>query len=123
MPAERAPSLTLWGLKSCDTCRTARKWLEAEGVSYAYRDVRDDGVPESELRAWAQSPAGAALVNRRSTTWRALDAAERARADSDPAGLLAAHPTLIKRPVFVRDGQLDSVGFTPGSRERLAKGR
>lgn len=43
---------------------------------------------------------GDALVNRRSTTWRGLSEDERA---GDPLELLAAHPTLMKRPVIEAD--------------------
>ena len=52
---------------------------------------------------------GAALVNRRSTTWRGLSEDERG---ADPVALLGAHPTLIKRPVIERpDGRM-TVGWT-----------
>ena len=48
------------------------------------------------------------LVNRRSTTWRGLDAAERAR---DPLDLLVAHPSLMKRPLIAHEGQFH-LGWT-----------
>lgn len=65
-------------------------------------DVRADGVPP-EVLARAHASFGAALINTRSTTWRGLDEAERGR---DPLELLSAHPTLMKRPLIERDGQL-----------------
>lgn len=90
--------MILYGLKTCDTCREALKALPEA----ALRDVRRDGVPDKVLRA-AHARFGAALINTRSATWRALDAGARA---GDPLALLRAHPTLMKRPLIDADGQL-----------------
>ncbi len=85
--------MVLYGLKTCDTCRKARKALPAA----QFVDVRDNGVPEAVLRA-AFDTFGQALLNTKSTTWRGLTEAER---DSAPLDLLKAHPTLMKRPLIV----------------------
>lgn len=90
--------MILYGLKNCDTCRKALKLLP----DVQLRDVRTDGVPGPVLKS-AYAEFGGRLVNTRSTTWRELDAAERAR---DPLELLADHPTLMKRPLIKADGQL-----------------
>ncbi len=95
--------VTLYGLKNCDSCKKALKALEGAGRSVSFVDVRADGVPAETLGTWL-AEKGDMLVNTRSTTWRGLDEATRARADSDTAGLLAEHPTLIKRPVIEADG-------------------
>lgn len=85
--------MKLFGLKTCDTCRKAIKALpDAEFV-----DVRADGVPANVMEQ-ALKTFGDALVNARSTTWRGLDEATRARPALD---LLADHPTLMKRPLIV----------------------
>ncbi|MGR3637006.1 MAG: ArsC/Spx/MgsR family protein [Shimia sp.] len=90
--------MRLYGLKTCDTCRKALKVLDnAESV-----DVRADGVP-AEVMARAFDQFGAALLNTRSTTWRGLDAEER---EKPALELLAAHPTLMKRPLIEADGTL-----------------
>ncbi len=89
--------VTLYGLKTCDTCRKARKALIEAGHAVEYIDVRDDGVGANKLARF-QCAFGAALINKRSTTWRTLSEVERSR----PAlQLLAAYPTLMKRPVIV----------------------
>ncbi|MGA0925202.1 MAG: arsenate reductase, partial [Lutimaribacter sp.] len=78
--------MKLYGLKNCDTCRKALKALpQAQLV-----DVRTDGVG-ADVLARALAQFGAALVNTRSTTWRALDAGARAQ---PPPGAL--------RPLCVR---------------------
>lgn len=94
--------MILYGLKTCDTCRKALKSLENAGKAAAFRDVRADGVP-AELRARALEAFGGKLLNTRSTTWRGLSEAERARA---PEELLEEHPTLMKRPLIEAGGKL-----------------
>jgi arsenate reductase len=90
--------IEVYGLKNCDTCRKALKALPEATL----RDVRTDGVPQAVL-ARAHAQFGADLLNTRSTTWRGLDAAERA---TPPLDLIAQHPALMKRPLVVAGGQL-----------------
>ncbi len=99
-------SLTVYSLKSCDTCRGALAALRAAGHEPQVIDIRTDGVPGEVLAALVAGQGPEVLVNRRSTTWRSLDEATRNRA-MDPgtaAAVLAGHPTLMKRPVVVAGG-------------------
>ena len=90
--------MKLYGLKNCDTCRKALKALpKAELV-----DVRTDGVPEDVLKS-AYAQFGCDMLNTRSTTWRGLDDAERAK---HPMGLLTRHQALMKRPLIEANGTL-----------------
>ncbi|MEM9140448.1 MAG: ArsC/Spx/MgsR family protein, partial [Pseudomonadota bacterium] len=73
-------AVTLYGLKTCDTCRKALKALDAAGRDVAFVDVRADGVPPTVLQAWVETLGVETLVNTRSTTWRGLDEAVRAKA-------------------------------------------
>jgi arsenate reductase (glutaredoxin) len=110
----------IYGIKTCDTCRKARKWLDEQGKSYHWHDLREDGLDAALVRRWLDTLGPEALVNRRSTTWRNLDPAVRdkaMKADS-AAAVLLAHPTLVKRPVFEQDGQV-LVGFNAAVREVL----
>jgi arsenate reductase-like glutaredoxin family protein len=104
--------MRIHGLKTCDACRKAVKETGAE-----LRDVREDPLTEAEIARFLEE-FGDALVNRRSTTWRGLSEAERA---GDPAALLAAHPTLMKRPV-VEDGERLLLGWTAEVRKELGVG-
>ncbi|GAA5236703.1 arsenate reductase [Verticiella sediminum] len=114
----------VYGLTRCDTCVKARKWLDQHQVAYTFVDYRDHPVDGTTLRDWAGKLGGwDKLVNRASTTWRGLTDAQ--KAVTDDAGwlaLIAAHPTLVKRPVLTTpDGQV-SVGFkAPVWAERFGK--
>lgn len=94
--------MKFYGLKNCDTCRKALKALSANGQEVSVIDVRADGVSQDDLTAFL-SAFGEDLLNRRSTTWRGLSDAERAK---PPVDLLKAHPTLMKRPVINHEGAL-----------------
>ena len=104
-------AVTLYGLKTCDTCRKAIKALEAGGVAVTVVDVRAEADLAEKLPAWLAAVGPERLINIRSTTWRGLDEVERAKAQSDPAALLTAHPALIKRPVIEAGGAVH-VGWT-----------
>lgn len=90
--------MKLYGLKNCDTCRKALKSLPDASLV----DVRADGVPV-EIMEQAYAKFDSALLNTRSTTWRQLSEEERAKPALE---LLAAHPTLMKRPLIEHDGEL-----------------
>ncbi len=98
--------MRFWGLKNCDTCKKAQKALVAAGFAPEVVDVRADGVTAADLARF-YAAFGEALVNKRSTTWRGLS--DEARA-GDPLALIAAHPTLMKRPV-VEDGDRLTLGW------------
>lgn len=114
--------LTVWGLKTCDTCKKAVKWLSDEGIVHAVKDVRADGVPASELARWVDALGWEAVVNKSSTTWRGLPDADKNGLDAAKAKvLLAAHPTLIKRPVFI-SGKDIVIGFRDAQKSALKAG-
>jgi arsenate reductase len=103
--------MKLYGLKNCDTCKKAMKALDAAGQAYTFVDIRAEADVPALAPDWLEQAGAEKLINTRSTTWRQLDDAQRARADSDPAGLLADNPTLVKRPVIEQSGKV-FVGWT-----------
>lgn len=111
----------LYGVKTCDSCRKARRWLDAAGVDYQYVDLRDDGTDRTQLQRWIDTHGAARLVNKRSLTWRNLDAGARQACESDPVTGLQTHPTLIKRPIL-DTGATTLVGFTPADYEAALSG-
>ena len=98
----------------CDTVKKARTWLTAHGVDYQFHDFKKLGVPEAPLDTWLHAKGWETLVNRKGTTWRALDDAAKAGVTDTASAraLVLAHPSLIKRPVVQwADGGV-TVGFT-----------
>lgn len=111
--------LKVYGLKNCDTCRKAFKWLEANAIDYIFHDVRADGPTRGQAADWIEKIGADKVINRRGTTWRKLSDAEKTiSSDNDAIDLVMRNPALIKRPVIEQAGTV-SVGFTPDVTERL----
>lgn len=107
----------VYGLKNCDTCRKAIKWLGAEGFETTLHDVRKDGLLSGQVAFWARTVGWELLLNRRGTTWRGLEEAEKEGLTEEKAiALMEAAPALMKRPIFV-SGETVHVGFKPADQE------
>jgi Spx/MgsR family transcriptional regulator len=109
----KAKPITIYGIKACDTMKKARVWLDEHGVEYAFHDYKSAGIEASTLARWAKAAGWETLLNKAGTTFRRLPDADRADMNEKKAlALMAAHPSLIKRPVLdTGDGLL--VGFKP----------
>lgn len=104
-------TLTVYHLKTCDTCRKAIKALTAAGHALTLIDVRAEGVPKETLVSFVNALGFETLLNTRSTTWRGLSDTEKAGVDAEKAiALMGEHPTLIKRPI-ITDGAKTTVGW------------
>lgn len=103
---------TLYGIPNCDSVRKARSWLAAHQIDYHFVDFKDAPPKIATLNHWLEALGTTQLVNRRSTTYRLLTEANKTALEAgDVAAILAAHPTLIKRPVLDWGGAI-SVGFS-----------
>jgi Spx/MgsR family transcriptional regulator len=110
-------SVTLYGISNCDTVKKARKWLDEKGIGYAFHDYKKQGADPAKLRRWVDEAGWETVLNRRGTTFRKLDDADKADLDAARAvALLEAHPSAIKRPVVECPGGL-LVGFDPAEWE------
>ena len=106
-------TLTLHGIKACDTMKKARDWLDARGLAYRFHDYKVVGVDKATLEAWSAKVGWEGLLNRSGTTFRKLPDADRADLDQAKAiTLMVTQPSMIKRPVLDVDGDL-IVGFKP----------
>ena len=95
-------TITLYGIPSCDTVKKARAWLDAQGVPHAFHDYKKAGVDPALLAEWADRVGWEVLLNRAGTTFRKLPDADKVGIDRTRAlALMAAQPSLIKRPVLV----------------------
>jgi arsenate reductase (glutaredoxin) len=114
-------TVTLYGIKNCDTMKKARAWLDANGVAYRFHDYKASGIDRERLEAWARSVGWEALLNRVGTTFRKLQDAEKTGIDERKAiALMLDQPSMIKRPVLDLDGRL-LVGFKPEHYEEAVR--
>ncbi len=108
-------SLTIYHLKTCDTCRKAIKSLQATGHDIILIDVRADGMSENILQDLIKTQGWEVMLNRRSTTWRGLDESDKENITPESAlSLMSRHPTLIKRPVIMSADKV-TIGWSKDS--------
>ncbi len=111
--------VTIYGLATCDTTRAARRWLDGHRIAHKFHDVRENGLSKALVEGWVKQLGWEKVLNKASTTWRELPEGQKDGVDGKKAlALLLAHPTLVKRPVLDRDGEL-TLGFKPADYEQL----
>lgn len=109
---------TLYGFKSCDTVKKARKWLDERGVAYRYFDYRTEKLDPKTVDDWFARAGWESVLNRNSTTFKELPDAEKAGIDAAKArAMILAETNLIKRPVLDTSENL-LFGFKPDAYER-----
>ncbi len=96
-------SVTVFGIANCDSVKKARAFLAEHGISYTFHDYKKQGVPETQLRLWVSEKGWEMLLNRKGTTWRALDENVKAAVINDDAAVdvMLTNPSTIKRPIIV----------------------
>jgi arsenate reductase len=106
-------TITIYGIKNCDTMKKARSWLDSHGVAYVFHDYRTAGIDKDRLKRWSDELGWETLLNRAGTTFRKLPESDKKDLNEKKArALMLAQPSMIKRPVLDRDGKL-LVGFKP----------
>ena len=113
-----AKSVTIYGIKNCDTMKKARAWLDKRGIEYLFHDYKAEGIERATLETWAKEVGWATLLNRAGTTFRKLPEKDREGLNEKKAlALMLAQPSMIKRPVLEAGGKL-IVGFKPDTYEK-----
>lgn len=103
--------ITIFGLKSCDSCRKALAWFRDNNIEHEFHDLREDGIDIQTLERWTDRVDWTALLNRRSLTWRRIPQLDRQDLTRSSAlALMLEHPTIIKRPVLESEKRM-VVGF------------
>ena len=111
-------SVTIYGIKNCDTMKKALAWLDSHGVAYDFHDYKKAGVTEAELARWSDTAGWEKVLNRAGTTFRKLPETDQQNLTRDKAiALMIANPSMIKRPVL-ETGDVLEIGFKP---ERYAE--
>lgn len=112
-------SVSIYGIKNCDTMKKALRWLDAQGVSYEFHEYKKEGADEGVLRRAIDAHGWDVVINRRGTTWRKLSDDLKNNMDADRAIAAALeNPSLIKRPLLVKGNQTH-LGFKDTEYEKL----
>jgi arsenate reductase (glutaredoxin) len=105
-------SITLYGIKACDTMKKARNWLDERGIGYQFHDYKVSGIDAASLQSWCNQHGWEKVLNRAGTTFRKLDDEQKSGLDQTRAiNLMLAQPSMIKRPLLDLGNDKTLLGF------------
>lgn len=89
----------------CSTCQKAKKWLDAEEISYEERDIKRDNPTYDELKEWHQR-SGLPLkkfFNTSGLLYKEMKLKDKLpdMTEDEQYRLLATDGMLVKRPLLV----------------------
>jgi Spx/MgsR family transcriptional regulator len=105
--------MIVYGIKNCNTVKTALDWLKKHKVDFEFHDYKSKGISEAKLKDWSRQVGWEALVNKRGTTWRQLDKAIQSSITGEKAAiaLMNEKTSVIKRPLIEKNGKVVALGF------------
>lgn len=114
--------MKLYEYKGCDTCRRAKKFLEARGLAFEIIPIREQPPTKPELKRMLGIYAGdlRRLFNTSGGDYKSMKLAERlpTLTEAEALDLLAANGNLVKRP-FLLTATGGLVGFKQPEWEQL----
>jgi Spx/MgsR family transcriptional regulator len=106
-------TVTIYGIKNCDTMKKAFAWLDGRAIAYAFHDYKKVPPPKAKLVAWCRAAGWEKVLNRAGPTFRKLpDAAKENLTQAKAIELMLSNPSMIKRPVLESGAALE-IGFKP----------
>lgn len=106
----------------CSTCQKAKKWLDANGVEYEERNIKEENPTEEELRKWHQK-SGLPLkkfFNTSGLLYKNMNLKEKlaSMTEDEQYRLLAGDGMLVKRPILVTENAV-LTGFREAEWKKL----
>ena len=98
----------------CTTCQKAKKWLDAQGIAFESRHIKNDPPTYEELKLWHEK-SGLPLkrfFNTSGLLYKSLELKNKllGMTEEEQLRLLATDGMLVKRPLVAREA-LVLVGF------------
>ena len=110
----------------CTTCQKAQKWLDENGISYTFRDIKMENPTYNELTAWHER-SGLPLkrfFNTSGLLYKSMGLKDKLpqMSEDEMLKLLAADGMLVKRPLLVGNDFV-LVGFKEAEWESRLKNK
>ena len=91
----------------CSTCQKAKKWLDARGIAYTARHIKEDNPTYEELKSWYEK-SGLPLkkfFNTSGLMYKSLGLKDKlpAMTEEEQLHLLATDGMLVKRPLVITE--------------------
>ena len=91
----------------CSTCQKAKKWLDANGIDYVNRHIKEENPTYEELKTWYDR-SGLPLkkfFNTSGLLYKSLNLKDKlpAMSEEEQLRLLASDGMLVKRPILITE--------------------
>ena len=105
--------MIVYGIKNCNTVKSALDWLKKKKIDFDFNDYKSKGITASKLKSWSKQVGWEALVNKRGMTWRQLPEATQKKITNEKAAieLMMEKTSVIKRPLIELDDKVLLLGF------------
>lgn len=104
-------TIQIYGIPNCSTCKKALAWLDANGVSYEFINTKDTPPAHDQIADWVKAFGSKPLRNTSGQSYRALGEEKQSWNETQWVEAFAKDAMLLKRPLFVKDGEAVLVGF------------
>jgi arsenate reductase len=102
---------TLYAIPNCDTVKKARVWLANRTIEYQFHDYKKQGIDQKTIEHWLTQKPWEELVNRSGQTWKKLPDNEKPADAAGAMALMMEKPSVIRRPLLEKQGQIVALGF------------
>ena len=94
----------------CSTCQKARKWLDAHGIDYTARHIKEENPTYEELKAW-YAASGLPLkkfFNTSGLLYKSMGLKDKlpTMTEEEQLRLLSTDGMLVKRPLVITEGAI-----------------
>jgi len=116
-------SIIVYGIPNCTTCKKALQWLEQNNINYEFINTKEFPPSKNIISQWVTSLGRKSMINTSGISYRALGEEKKTWTDEQWINALAEDAMLLKRPLFVRNGEAVLVGFRANDtvkREKLS---
>src|SRR5579863_7164019 len=100
--------MILYGIKNCNTVKSAIEWLDKNKTEFEFHDYKKSGITQDKLKIWCKQVGWESLVNKRGTTWRQLEEAaqEKVINEKSAIALMMERTSIIRRPLIKKNGKV-----------------
>ncbi len=111
----------IYGIPNCNTVKKAIDWLKKNDIAYTFHDYKKKGISTQTLQEWTAQIGWERLVNKRGTTWKALDETLQKSVTNAATAidLMMVKTSVIKRPIIENGNKIVAVGFDEKAYENV----
>ncbi len=104
-------SIQVYGIPNCGTCKKAFAWLQNNNIEYEFVNTKENPPSKEMVENWVKNLTSKPMRNTSGLSYRALGEEKKTWSDEQWIEAFSQDAMLLKRPLFVKDGNAVLVGF------------